>query len=144
MRYDNETEYTDKKFIHLCEENGIQRHFSVRKTPQHNGVAERMNMTLTKKARCLRLNIGLSKGLWATTLNMECYLFNRSPRTSLDRKVTEEVWTCNPIDMTNLRILGVQHKCVFLVKISLNLTQSQKMHLSAAKKILGMEIHSDI
>lgn len=37
--FDNGIEYTDKKFMLFCEENEIQSHFSVRKTPQHNGVA---------------------------------------------------------------------------------------------------------
>ncbi|CAI8588390.1 unnamed protein product [Vicia faba] len=63
-------------------------------------------MTLMEKERCLRLNDRLSKGLWAITLNMACHLVNRSPQTSLDRKVTEEVWTCNPIDLNNLMIFG--------------------------------------
>ena len=60
----------DKSFMQFCEENGIQRHFFVRKTPQQNGVTERINRTLTERARCLRLNVGLSKGFWATSLNM--------------------------------------------------------------------------
>lgn len=92
--------------MHLCDENGIQRHFSVRKTPHQNGVTERMNKTLTEKARCLRLNVGLSKYFWTTTLNMACYLVNISPRASLDCKIADEVWTGNPIDLSNLRIFG--------------------------------------
>ena len=33
LRSDNGTEYTDSRFQKLCEEHGIQRPFSVRKTP---------------------------------------------------------------------------------------------------------------
>ncbi|KAE8685445.1 hypothetical protein F3Y22_tig00111098pilonHSYRG00167 [Hibiscus syriacus] len=43
LRSDNGTEYTDSQFLQFCKEHGIQRHFTVRKTPQQNGVAERMN-----------------------------------------------------------------------------------------------------
>ncbi|KAL0360891.1 UNVERIFIED_CONTAM: hypothetical protein Sradi_3773600 [Sesamum radiatum] len=43
LRSDNGTEYTDSQFQKLREEHGIQSHFSVCKTPQQNGVAERMN-----------------------------------------------------------------------------------------------------
>jgi len=62
LRSDNGTEYTDSQFQKFCEEHGIQRHFSVRKTPQQNGVAEKIkNRSLTEWARCLRLNAGLPK-----------------------------------------------------------------------------------
>jgi len=47
LRSDNGTEYTDTQFQKFCEEHEIQRHFSVRKTPQQNGVVERMNRSLT-------------------------------------------------------------------------------------------------
>ena len=56
LRSDNGTEYTDSKFMELCEQHGIKRHFTVRKTPQQNGVAERMNRTIAEKTRRLRLN----------------------------------------------------------------------------------------
>ncbi|CAJ2662759.1 unnamed protein product [Trifolium pratense] len=114
LRSDNGTEYTDSQFQKFCEQHGIQRHFSVRKTPQQNGVAERMNRSLTERARCLRLNAGLSKGFWAEAINMACYLINRSPRASLEGKVAKEVWTGKPIDLNNLRIFG----CPAFVHIS--------------------------
>ncbi|KAL0447561.1 UNVERIFIED_CONTAM: Retrovirus-related Pol polyprotein from transposon TNT 1-94 [Sesamum latifolium] len=106
LRSDNGTEYTDSQFQKFCEEHRIQRHFSVRKTPQQNGVAERMNRSLTKKARCLRLNAGLPKSFWAEAVSMACYLVNRSPRASLGGKVAEEVWTGNPVNFDHLRIFG--------------------------------------
>ncbi|KAE8655249.1 hypothetical protein F3Y22_tig00117034pilonHSYRG01568 [Hibiscus syriacus] len=80
----------DSQFLHFCKEHGIKRHFTVRKTPQQNGVAERMNRSLNERARCLRLNAGLPKYFWAEAVNMACYLINRSPRESLAGKVTEE------------------------------------------------------
>ncbi|KAK4390531.1 Retrovirus-related Pol polyprotein from transposon TNT 1-94 [Sesamum angolense] len=70
LRSDNGTEYIDSQFQKFCEEHGIQRHFSVRKAPQQNGVAEMMNMSLTEKARCLRLNAGLPKSFWTEAVSM--------------------------------------------------------------------------
>ncbi|KAL0440958.1 UNVERIFIED_CONTAM: Retrovirus-related Pol polyprotein from transposon TNT 1-94 [Sesamum radiatum] len=90
LRSDNGTEYTDSQSQKFCEEHRIQRHFSVRKTPQQNGVAERMNMSLTEMARCLRLNAGLPKSCWAEAVSMTCYLINRSLRASLGGKIAEE------------------------------------------------------
>ncbi|KAE8699066.1 hypothetical protein F3Y22_tig00110597pilonHSYRG01396 [Hibiscus syriacus] len=48
LRSDNGTEYTDSQFLNFCKEHGIKRHFTVRKTPQQNGVAERMNRSSPK------------------------------------------------------------------------------------------------
>ncbi|KAL0294146.1 UNVERIFIED_CONTAM: Retrovirus-related Pol polyprotein from transposon TNT 1-94 [Sesamum calycinum] len=106
LRSENGTESTDSQFQKFCEGHGIQRHFSVRKTPQQNGVAERMNRSLTERARCLRLNAGLPKSFWVEAVSMACYLINRSPRASLGGKVTEEVWTCNQVNFDHLRIFG--------------------------------------
>ncbi|KAE8708925.1 Serine/threonine-protein kinase HT1 [Hibiscus syriacus] len=87
------SEVFEKFKLWKAEEHEIKRHFTVRKTPQQNGVDERMNMSLNERARCLRLNAGLPKHFWAEAVNMACYLINRSPRASLAGKVAEEVWT---------------------------------------------------
>ncbi|KAK4386032.1 Retrovirus-related Pol polyprotein from transposon TNT 1-94 [Sesamum angolense] len=71
LRSDNGTKYTDSQFQKFCEEHGVQRHFSVRNTPQQNGVAERMNTSLTERARWLRLNAGLPKSFWAEAMELE-------------------------------------------------------------------------
>uniref|UniRef100_A0A2N9EIR8 CCHC-type domain-containing protein n=1 Tax=Fagus sylvatica TaxID=28930 RepID=A0A2N9EIR8_FAGSY len=106
LRTDNGTEYRDGDFLKFCEEHGIKRHFTVRKTPQQNGVAERLNRTITETARCLRLNAELPKIFWAEGVDMACYIINRSPRVALDGKVAEEVWTGQEIDYSFMRIFG--------------------------------------
>lgn len=73
--------------MHFYKENGIQRNFSMKRTPQHTSVAERMNKTLKEKARCLQLYVGLSKGFLVEALNMACYLVNKSPHALMDGKV---------------------------------------------------------
>jgi transposase InsO family protein len=50
LRTDNGTKYTNDEFKDFCEQHGIKKHFTVRKTPQQNGVAERMNRSITEKA----------------------------------------------------------------------------------------------
>ena len=61
LRSNNGTEYIDSRFIELCKGYGIKRRFTVWKTPQQNGVAERMNGSITERARCIRLNARLEK-----------------------------------------------------------------------------------
>ena len=43
FRSDNGGEYKSDPFLKLCHDKGIERHFTVRETPQQNGVVERMN-----------------------------------------------------------------------------------------------------
>ncbi|MCI27168.1 retrovirus-related pol polyprotein from transposon tnt 1-94, partial [Trifolium medium] len=46
-------EYTSKKFESFCVENGVEHEVTVPYTPQHNGLAERRNMTILDMARCI-------------------------------------------------------------------------------------------
>nr|GEW80856.1 putative ribonuclease H-like domain-containing protein [Tanacetum cinerariifolium] len=45
IRYDNGNEFKNRVMNQFCEMKGIEREFSVARTPQQNGVAERKNMT---------------------------------------------------------------------------------------------------
>lgn len=61
LRTDNGLEFCNIEFDNYCRDQGILRHRIVRKTPQQNGVAERMNRTLLEKVRCLLFTSGLPK-----------------------------------------------------------------------------------
>ena len=76
LRTDNGTEYMNKEFLRFCEKHGIKRHFTVPRTPQQNGKAERLNRTLGEISRCIRLNAGLPKVLRVETMNMSFYIMN--------------------------------------------------------------------
>ncbi|GKA19937.1 putative ribonuclease H-like domain-containing protein [Tanacetum coccineum] len=53
IRSDNRTEFKNKVMDDFCREKGIKREYSVARTPQQNGVAERRNRTLIKAARTM-------------------------------------------------------------------------------------------
>jgi transposase InsO family protein len=84
LRTDNGTEYANNEFRDFCEQHGIKRHFTVCKTPQQNGVVERINRSIAERARCLRLNAGLAKIFWVEVVSIACYLISRSPRDSTE------------------------------------------------------------
>ncbi|GMJ01306.1 hypothetical protein HRI_003799800 [Hibiscus trionum] len=75
--------------LDFCEFCVLETFFSV-KDATKNGVAERMNISLAERARCLRLNAGLPNNFWIEAVSMACYLINRSPQASLGGKVVEE------------------------------------------------------
>ncbi|GJZ27461.1 putative ribonuclease H-like domain-containing protein [Tanacetum coccineum] len=52
---DNGTEFKKKVMDDFCREKGIRREYSVARTPQQNGVAERRNTTLIEAARTMVL-----------------------------------------------------------------------------------------
>eukprot|EP00253_Pinus_taeda_P016291 PITA_16291 len=55
LRSDNGGEYCSKEVDRYCSEHGIRREKTVPRTPQENGVSERMNRTIMERARCMRL-----------------------------------------------------------------------------------------
>ncbi|GKC17859.1 putative ribonuclease H-like domain-containing protein [Tanacetum coccineum] len=56
---------------------GIKREFSVARTPQQNGVAERKNKTLIEVARTMLTDSKLPTTFWAEVVNTACYVQNR-------------------------------------------------------------------
>lgn len=61
LRSDNGGEYEHADFKKFCYQSGIKLERTLPGTPQQNGVAERMNRTLTERARSMRLHAGLPK-----------------------------------------------------------------------------------
>jgi len=92
LRFDNGGEYTSIEFkAYLAGEN-IKHQLSIPGRPDHNGVAERMNQTLTKRARSIRLQADMSEGFWAETVSHACYLVDMSLPIAVDFQILEEIW----------------------------------------------------
>ena len=107
IRTDNGGEYKNDHFNKVCENDGIVRHFTVRHTPQQNGVAERMNRTLLEKVRCMLSNAGLGKEFWAEAITYACHLINRLPSAAIDGKTPFEKWYGKPaVDYDSLHVFG--------------------------------------
>ncbi|GJX86274.1 ribonuclease H-like domain-containing protein, partial [Tanacetum coccineum] len=70
---DNGTEFKNKEMNQFCERKGIKREFSVARTPQQNGVAERKNKTLIEAVRIMLSDSKLPTTFWAEAVNTACY-----------------------------------------------------------------------
>ncbi|GKF25433.1 putative ribonuclease H-like domain-containing protein [Tanacetum coccineum] len=77
IRCDNGTEFKNKVMREFCKQKGIKREFSIARTPQQNGVAERRNRTLIKVARIMLVDSNLPTIFWAEAVNTACYVQNR-------------------------------------------------------------------
>ncbi|KAH9797006.1 hypothetical protein KPL71_005721 [Citrus sinensis] len=89
------------------ENEGFKRHFTVRHTPQQNGVAECMNRTLLEKVRCMLSNAGLDKKFWAEAVSYASHLVNRLPSAAIGGKTPMEMWSeKHAQDYDSLRVFG--------------------------------------
>ncbi|GJW90214.1 ribonuclease H-like domain-containing protein [Tanacetum coccineum] len=63
--------------LEFCGNRGIKQEYTNARTPQQNGIAERMNRTLIKAARTMLADSLLPTTFWAEAVNTACYIFNR-------------------------------------------------------------------
>ena len=105
-RSDNGGEYTSMEFKAYLAGKGIEHQVSISGRPEKNGVAERMNQTLTERARSIKSHADISKKIWAEVVNYVSYLVNRSPSTAIDLQIPEEIWRGESMDYSILQIFG--------------------------------------
>ncbi|GJY16406.1 putative ribonuclease H-like domain-containing protein [Tanacetum coccineum] len=91
IRCDNGTEFKNYDINEFCAKKGIKREFSVAKTPQQNGVAERKNRTLIEAARTMLADSLLPIPFWAEAVNTACYVLNRVLVTKPQNKTPYEL-----------------------------------------------------
>nr|GEW19066.1 putative ribonuclease H-like domain-containing protein [Tanacetum cinerariifolium] len=70
---------------------GIKREFSVPRTPQQNGIAERKNRTLIEAAKTMLADSLLPIPFWAKAVNTACYVQNRVLVTKPQNKTPYEL-----------------------------------------------------
>ncbi|GKC67116.1 putative ribonuclease H-like domain-containing protein, partial [Tanacetum coccineum] len=74
---------------------GIKREYSIARTPQQNGVAERKNRTLIEAARTMLADSLLPIQFWAEAVNTACYVLNRVLVTKPQMKTPYEIMMGN-------------------------------------------------
>nr|GEW92400.1 putative ribonuclease H-like domain-containing protein [Tanacetum cinerariifolium] len=74
IRCGNKTEFKNRVMNQFCKMKGIKRKFSVTRTQQQNGVAERKNRTLIETAKTMLADSKLPTTFWAKVVNTACYV----------------------------------------------------------------------
>ncbi|GKA78928.1 putative ribonuclease H-like domain-containing protein [Tanacetum coccineum] len=90
----------------FCGHKGIKREFSVAKTLQQNGVAERKNRTLIKAARTMLADSLLPTIFWAEAVNTTYYVLNRVLVTKSHNKTPYELIIGRPPRISFMRPFG--------------------------------------
>ncbi|KAL4559836.1 hypothetical protein LXL04_031982 [Taraxacum kok-saghyz] len=105
IRTDNGGEYIGP-FDAYCREHGIRHQKSPPKTPQLNGLAERMNRTLNERVTCLLSHANLPKSFWGEALNTAVHVINLTPCVPLSFDVPDKVWSGKNVSYRHLRVFG--------------------------------------
>ncbi|GKE99071.1 putative ribonuclease H-like domain-containing protein [Tanacetum coccineum] len=77
--------------LEFCGNKGIKQEYSNARTPQQNGVAERMNKTLIEAARTMLADSLLPTTFLAEVVSTTCYIFNRVRVTKPQNKTPYEL-----------------------------------------------------
>ncbi|GKB09008.1 ribonuclease H-like domain-containing protein [Tanacetum coccineum] len=85
---------------------GIKREFSIARTPQQNGVAERKNKILIEAARTMLADSLLPTIFWAKAVNTACYVLNRVLVTKPHNKTPYELIIGRPPSISFMRPFG--------------------------------------
>nr|GEV94679.1 ribonuclease H-like domain-containing protein [Tanacetum cinerariifolium] len=91
IRSDNGTKFKNHDLNQFCGLTKIKREFSVPRTPQQNGIAERKNRTLIEDARTMLADSLLPIPFWAEAVNIACYVQNRMLVTKPHNKTPYEL-----------------------------------------------------
>ncbi|GJU96289.1 retrovirus-related pol polyprotein from transposon TNT 1-94 [Tanacetum coccineum] len=103
---DNGTEFKNKELNQFCERKGINREFSVARTPQQNRVAERKNRTLIEADRTMLADSKLPTTFWAEAVNTACYVQNRVLVTKPHNKTPYELFLGRKLTLGFMRPFG--------------------------------------
>ncbi|GJU77144.1 putative ribonuclease H-like domain-containing protein [Tanacetum coccineum] len=106
IRSDHGTEFKNHAMNEFCAKKGIKREFSVARTPQQNGVAERKNRTLIEAARTKLADSLLPIPFWAEAVNTACYVLNRVLVTKPQNKTPYELLIGKPPSISFMRPFG--------------------------------------
>ena len=106
LKTDNGGKFCPAEFEGFLKNEGIKHEYTIPKTPEQNGVVERLNRTLLEAVRCMLADSGLRHCFWAEALSTASYLINRSPTKALSGKTPFEAWFGKKPNVKHLRVFG--------------------------------------
>nr|KYP45754.1 Retrovirus-related Pol polyprotein from transposon TNT 1-94 [Cajanus cajan] len=102
---DNGGEYCGP-FDVYCKQHGIAHEKTPLKTPQLNGLAERMNKTLLERVRCMLSDAKLPKHFWGEALYTTVHVINLTPTVILNSEVPDKIWFGKNASYDHLRVFS--------------------------------------
>jgi len=106
LHSDGGGKYTGAVTTQYLNSKGIKQELTTPDTPQHNGVAERMNRTLLDQVRAMLLDADLPEAYWYDALEYATLIHNVTPTRALNNLTPEEAWSGNKPNVSHLRVFG--------------------------------------
>ena len=106
LRSDNGSEYTSSAFVQCVTSKGIQHQFTIPRTPEQNGVAERMNRVLQESGRSMLQGAGLPGGFWVEAVVTAAILRNRSPTKAVEYMTPYQHFHGVKPNVSNFKVFG--------------------------------------
>lgn len=92
--------------FYLCEQHGIKRQFSIAKTPQQNGVVERMNRTIQKVAHAMLDESETPRTFWGEAEHTKVKILNKSHICVNNDKTPYDLWYSKSPTIKHFRFFG--------------------------------------
>jgi hypothetical protein len=109
LRSDRGGEFTSDEFNSYCEKHGIKRQFSIARTPQQNGVVERMNKIVQEMARAMLDESKVPNTFWGEVVQTVVNILNKSHIRVNNNKTPYELWHGRSTSIKHFKIFG--RKC---------------------------------
>ena len=106
LRTDGGGEFVSGEFSAYLRQEGIQRQITPPHTPEHNGIAERMNRTIFGAVRSMLHRARLPATFWAEAAMNAVHIRNRCPTRAVKGQTPYEVWTGRKPSIDSFRVFG--------------------------------------
>ncbi|SCZ95619.1 BZ3500_MvSof-1268-A1-R1_C056g00244 [Microbotryum saponariae] len=106
LRTDNGGEYCSRAFTEFCKARGTRRQYSIPRTPQQNGRAERVNRSIVEGVLALLADAHLPKSFWEEAAAYFVYCKNLCEHSALDKATPNFAWQGDRTNASALHPFG--------------------------------------
>ena len=106
LRSDHGGEYLSAKFTKYLKSKGTEHRVTMHDTPEHNGVAERLNQMLVEQVHAMMHASSMLKSLWGEAVMHATWVKNHTSTRRLSKKTPYEMLYQKKPNLENVPVWG--------------------------------------
>jgi transposase InsO family protein len=106
VKLDRGGEFMSSDFKELCDKHGINREYTIPRTPQQNGVVERQNRTVQQMARSMMNEKNIGQTYWVEAIHTTVHVLNKAHLRPKSDKTPYELWYGRPASIKHFKVFG--------------------------------------